>query len=66
MQIKYPNNVRTVLGGMTLCLSFAAGLAQAAESYRWVQHVPDGLEARAITENGVCPEALLDGAAVAM
>ena len=66
MQIKYPNNVRSVLGGMTMFFSCAAGLAQAAESYRWVQHVPGGLEARAISENGVCPEAFLDGAAVAM
>ena len=63
MQPKHINHVRAVLVGMALCLSWSAG---AAETYRWVQHVPGGLEARAISENGVCPAALVDGAAVAM
>ena len=63
MQPKHINHVRAVLVGMALCLSWSAG---ATETYRWVQHVPGGFEARAISENGVCPAALVDGAAVAM
>lgn len=38
----------------------------AAEACRWVQYVPGGLEARAITDGPACPVATLDGAAVPM
>jgi Calcineurin-like phosphoesterase len=38
----------------------------AAQDARWVQCVPGGIEARAITDKAQCPPATLDGAAVPM
>lgn len=35
--------------------------ANAAETFRWVQYVPGGLEARAVTDGSACPSAMLDG-----
>jgi hypothetical protein len=41
--------------------------ARAAEPlYRWVQYVPDGIEARAITQDAACPAAAIDGKPAAM
>lgn len=39
----------------------AAGAAS-AETYQWVQYVPGGVEARAVTTEAVCPKAMIDGA----
>jgi hypothetical protein len=44
----------------------AATTSARAESYHWVQYVPGGVEARAITEQAICPEAKIDEAVVAM
>lgn len=44
----------------------AAAPSARAESYHWVQYVPGGVEARAVTEQANCPEAKIDGAVVAM
>jgi len=44
----------------------AGGEAHAAESFRWVQYVPGGLEARSIGEGGACPVATLDGTPAGM
>ncbi|MCL2714294.1 MAG: metallophosphoesterase [Alphaproteobacteria bacterium] len=35
--------------------------ASAAELYRWLQYVPGGLEARAVTDAAQCPPASIDG-----
>ena len=43
-----------------------AAAAPAGEIYRWTQYGPDGLEARAITDAGTCPLALIDGEAQIM
>jgi len=40
--------------------------AQAKESYHWVQYVPGGVEARAISDGAECPAAAIDGGAVKM
>jgi hypothetical protein len=37
-----------------------------AETYHWVQYAPDGLEARAVTDQPACPAARVDGAAATM
>jgi uncharacterized protein involved in tolerance to divalent cations len=41
-------------------------LAQARPLYRWVEHVPGGAEARAITKESACPTAIVDGRLTAM
>ena len=40
--------------------------AQAGDLYRWVQYVPGGIEARAVTDAPSCPAATIDGAAAVM
>jgi hypothetical protein len=50
-----------------LCaLLFASSLAHAGDAYQWTQFTAQGLEARAITEQSVCPKAMIDGRDVAM
>ncbi len=44
----------------------AVAVSRADESYHWIQYVPGGLEARAISHNEACPVAKLDGKAVDM
>lgn len=41
-------------------IAIAPALAQARPLYHWLQYVPGGLEARAITEESVCPTALVN------
>lgn len=46
-------------------LAAAATMAR-AEEFRWLQFVPDGLEARVVTRQDACPAAELDGRPAAM
>ncbi len=45
------------------CLGIALAIAPSASSqtYQWVQYVPNGIEARMITEQPNCPSAQIDG-----
>jgi hypothetical protein len=45
------------------CLGIVLAIAPAAsaETYQWVQYVPNGIEARMITEQSNCPTAQIDG-----
>jgi hypothetical protein len=43
-----------------------ASAASAEETYRWIQYVDGGLEARAITSAAACPKATRDGTAETM
>jgi hypothetical protein len=52
-----------VLGLLTVTMSAASA---AAEDARWVQYVPGGIEARAITDKAQCPPAAIDNIAVPM
>jgi len=52
-----------VLGLLTVTMSAASA---AAEDARWVQYVPGGIEARAITDKMQCPPAAIDNIAVPM
>ena len=52
------------LGAMLL--ASATSGAQARDLYRWVQYVPGGIEARAVTDAATCPTAVIDGAAATM
>src|SRR5262245_35938936 len=48
---------------LALVLAFAAvPTPAAAETYRWLQYGPGGLEARAVTDEAACPSAQIDGA----
>jgi hypothetical protein len=49
-----------------LALALTSGGSEARDLYRWVQYVPGGLEARAITDDATCPTAMIDGVRVAM
>lgn len=51
---------------LALAGTLAASQASAAEAHRWVQYVPGGIEARALTDGPACPAATLDGAPAAM
>ncbi|HZP75170.1 MAG TPA: metallophosphoesterase [Pseudolabrys sp.] len=54
---------------MRLMVIFLASLffsTAHAESYRWLQYTPGGIEARAITDQPACPAAQIDGAAATM
>jgi hypothetical protein len=42
-------------------IAVLAGHADAADKYRWVQYGPNGLEARAITQETSCPPGSIDG-----
>jgi hypothetical protein len=53
-----------VLAG-ALCVA-ACGAAEARDLYRWVQFVPGGIEARAVTDGPTCPAAMIDGVAAVM
>ncbi len=53
--------VATLVSG--LCIST---ISSASERYSWVQYVPGGLEARAITDLAECPKATIDGIPVEM
>jgi hypothetical protein len=51
---------------LRVALLFCAALqmlatAAAAETYHWLQYAPGGLEARAVTDQAVCPSAEIDG-----
>jgi hypothetical protein len=64
-------NVFCIVAAMltgALGLSVGPALAdnRAPGEYFWVQYVPGGLEARAITDSGECPPATLNGKSVAM
>jgi hypothetical protein len=52
-----------VLGLLTVTMSAASA---AAEDARWVQYVPGGIEARAITDKAQCPPAAIDNVAIPM
>ncbi|MDB5648778.1 MAG: hypothetical protein JWL62_298, partial [Hyphomicrobiales bacterium] len=59
------------ISGCSKSLPFAVGLlaataAQAADDYRWVQYVPGGIEARALTDRAECPKAAIDSVAARM
>ena len=45
---------------------FSTVSAEAASGYRWLQYVPGGLEARAITQGAACPPATVNGHAATM
>ena len=47
------------LSGLFLILASASSGAEAL--YSWIQYVPDGMEARVITNEGTCPVVLADG-----
>ena len=47
-------------------LAPASAFAQPGSDYRWLQYVPRGLEARAITHAAQCPPAAVDGRAAHM
>ena len=71
MQFKN-NGIRTVAKKIapgvitaTLLITAQSG-AQASDLYRWVQYVPGGIEARAVTDGPSCPTAMIDGVAAAM
>lgn len=49
-----------------LLASLAIAPASARELYRWVQYVPGGFEARAVTDDAVCPAAAIDGKPASM
>ena len=49
-----------------MLLASATSGAEARDLYRWVQYVPGGIEARAVTDAATCPAAVIDGAAATM
>ena len=49
-----------------LSAALVASSAQARDLYRWVQYVPGGFEARAVTDGPACPAASIDGQAANM
>ena len=49
-----------------LALALTSGRSEARDLYRWVQYVPGGLEARAVTDDATCPAAMIDGVKIAM
>ncbi len=53
-----------VVGAMLV--SAVISPASSRELYRWVQYVPGGIEARAVTDASVCPAATIDGAPASM
>ena len=53
-----------ILAGALLASAHCS--AEARELFRWVQYVPGGLEARAVTDAPSCPAAMIDGVASAM
>ena len=56
--------VRVAITAAFCCSGF--GWAEARDLYKWVQYVPGGLEARAVTEDVSCPLATIDGVAISM
>jgi len=46
---------------LSLLSSIAGSAASARDFYHWTQFTADGLEARAVVEDGTCPEATIDG-----
>ena len=59
-------NLRSTLVSASIFLALFQGEAGAADQFRWVEYVPGGLEARAVTEEAACPAATIDGAAATM
>lgn len=55
-----------VFCGLLLFFRLTILPAQAAADFRWVQHTPAGLEARAITHGAACPPAAVNGKAAIM
>ena len=53
-----------IAGAAMLAVTLAP--ASGRELYRWVQYVPGGLEARAVTDDAACPAAAIDGVAAHM
>ena len=49
-----------------LAILILTSFAQARDLYHWVQYVPGGIEARAVTDEPACPEATIDGQSVKM
>ncbi len=50
-----------------MCIALVAtASAASAETYHWLQYAPDGLEARAVTDQAACPAAEVDGVGKAM
>ena len=54
------------LGLAALMACIAIQGADASDLFKWVQYVPGGLEARAVTDAASCPAATIDGAAASM
>ena len=52
--------------GLVLLLAGTAGARVKADDFSWVQFVPGGLEARAITQHATCPPAGIDGSSATM
>ena len=61
--LRFPRLIPAAL--IALAVPVAASCAQQPD-YRWVQYVPGGLEARAVTAAPACPQATIDGLPVAM
>jgi hypothetical protein len=51
---------------LAVCMALSGPVLAAEPLYRWVQYVPGGIEARAITRDTVCPGATIDGKPAAM
>src|SRR5471032_108291 len=57
-----PRPMTTIRASILFCAVLVAFSSIAsAESYHWLQYGPDGLEARAITDQAACPAAEIDG-----
>ncbi len=60
---------RTATVGAAVAFAAAIEMADpsaAADIMRWTQYTPSGLEARAVTDQAICPQAAIDGAPAAM
>ncbi len=69
MNTHYSRQVKQVLAGVVSIIALStggAGSSLAAERFSWVQYVPGGIEARAITDATECPKATIDGQIIAM
>jgi hypothetical protein len=45
----------------TFTFLLLTNFTQARDLYHWIQYVPEGLEARAVTDDVTCPNAMIDG-----
>jgi hypothetical protein len=54
------------LSALTLTICLISAPTNARDLYRWVQYVPNGLEARVVTDDAACPLAAIEGQAISM